>query len=112
VCVDRDRVGIEIEEPAATVDRSGEIAQVGERKPAADVIDTGDELDDAVTVGESEGAAVRAGFGEVFLDPGNGGGNEMCEYALDVERLPQRQSQVDAPGRRARALVAFAGALA
>ena len=96
VGVDGDRVGVEVEQPAAPVHGGGEVAQVGEREPAANVVDERHELDDPVTVGEAQDAAVRAGLGDVLLDAGNRGRDEVREHAFDVERLTQRQPQIDA----------------
>ena len=112
VRVDRYGVGVEIEQSAAAVHGRGEIAQVGERQPAPDVIDDGDELDDAVTVREAKRPAVRARLGRVFLDARHGGRDEVREDPFDVERFAKRQPQIDAPYRRVGTAVAAPRSLA
>ncbi len=96
-----DRVGVEVEQAAAAADGEGEVAQVGEGQPAADVVGGRGEGGDARTVRQVEGAAV--GAVAPLLDAGDGGGGEVPEDVVRGEGGAQRQPQRDrlrARGRR------------
>ena len=56
--IDGDRVGVEVEEPAETLDGRGQIAPVGERQLGANIRLTGLEHRDAVPVRQRERAVV------------------------------------------------------
>ncbi len=99
MCVDRDGIGVEVEQPAAAVDGRGQVAQIGECEPATDVVDARLELHDAVAVGEAERAPIGSRFRSVLLDARNRGGDEVCEHAFTVERLAQRQAEIDRSDR-------------
>ena len=56
--VDRDRVRVEVEHPAAAADRDREVALVGERELAGDVVRHRPQRDDTVAVRQPQRAAV------------------------------------------------------
>ena len=89
--VDGDRVGVQVEHPAAAADRDGQVAQVGEGEPAGDVVGLRGEGDDAVPVREAQGAPVRAVA--PLLHAGYGGRGEVAEEVVGVERGAERQPQ-------------------
>lgn len=105
--VDRLGVGVQVEHPAAPTDGDGEVAQVGQREPAADVVGLRGQGDDAGAVGQAQRATV--GAVTPLLDPGDGGRGEVPEEVVGVQRGPERQPQTDRPGDPGRGVPAAAG---
>ena len=97
--VDRDRIGVQIEHPAAPADGDGQVTQVGEGEAARDVVGFRGEGGDAMSVREAQGPAV--GTVAPFLHAGYGGGGEVAEEVVGVERGPEGEAEVQG-GRGAR----------
>ncbi|MDQ0948485.1 hypothetical protein QFZ24_002408 [Streptomyces phaeochromogenes] len=102
--VDRDRIGVQVEHAAAAADGDGQVAHVAEGEPAADVVGRRGERDDAVAVGQAQGAPVRAVA--PLLHAGYGGGGEVAEEVVGVERGPEGQAEAQHPWRAGRVGVA------
>ncbi len=98
--VDRDRVGVEVEQAAAAADGDGEVAGVAQGEPAGDVVGARGQRHDAVAVREPQRAPV--GAVPPFLHAGHGGRGEVAEEVVGVERGTERQAQ----GERARGVAA------
>ena len=74
------------------------------------MVDERYQLHDPVAVGESQCPAVGTRLGDVVLDAGHRRRDEMREHALDVERLAEREAQIDPTRDRRCAAIAPAGA--
>ena len=99
--VDGNRVGIEIEQASAPVDGNGKIAEVGQLQLTGHVVGSRPEGDDAVAVGQAQGAAVRTVT--PLLHPGHGGGGQVAEQVVGAQRLPEGQAQRQRTGRNGHA---------
>ena len=95
--VDRDRVGVEVEEPATARDRRREVTHVAQHGATVDVVGRRREFDDTGTVGQSKGAAI--GRPAHFFNARHRRRRQVTEEIVGTERLAKRQSQHDG-GRR------------
>ena len=75
-----------------------EVALVGQRDLARDVVGRRSERDDGVSVREADRPPV--GAGTPFLHSGNGGRCQVAEEVVRAERSPEGQPQEQGPGSR------------
>ena len=93
VLVDGDRVGIEVEQAPAALDRRSEVGDVGEAQRAAHVVAAVDEGHGPGAVGQVEDPAVSAV--DDVLHAGHGAVAEEREDGCRVERLAGSEAQRD-----------------
>lgn len=96
--VDGDRVGVQVEQAPAAGESDGQVAQVAEGEAAGDVVGVRGERDDAVAVGQAQGAAV--GAVPPFLDAGHGGRGEVAEEVVGGERGAEGEAEGEGLGWR------------
>src|SRR5205807_2381223 len=89
----RDRVGVEVQQRPAALQRRAEVAQVVEPEARADVAVLGRELGHAGPVRQAQAAAVGAA-GEL-LDAAHRTAGEEGDEGLTLQRRAVRQAQDD-----------------
>ncbi len=105
--VDRQRIGVEVEQAPAALDRDRGVAQVGELELAGDMVVVERQLHRAETVRQAQHPSVRPAVDA--LDTRDQAAAEELEQAVCVERLPHREAERDAAGGRAAAAAAHLG---
>ena len=94
--VDGNRVGVEIEQPAAAGDGHRQVPQVGQGEPAQHVLRCGGEGHDSAAVWEPQGAPV--GTVPPFLHPRHRCCGQVPEQVVGPQRCAERQPQGDRAG--------------
>ena len=89
------RIGVEVEQRAATTHGDAEIAQVLEAQSGFDVVGARRKRHDGVPVRQPQ-AAMQAAVAH-FLEPGHGARGEEVEQPCFIERLAAREPQHDEP---------------
>jgi hypothetical protein len=84
-----------IEETSASADGIGQVPQIGELQLTGDAVGGRPQPDDAVPVGQVEGAAV--GPVSPLLDPGHARGHQMAEQIVGAKRGPEGQAERQRP---------------
>ena len=90
--VDGLGVGVQVEQPAAPLDRRRQVAQVVETQPAPHALAGRAHLHDAGPVGQPQRPPVALAVG--LLDPGDRPGGQERHQPLAVEGPPYRQAQL------------------
>ena len=86
---DGDRVGVEVEERAASLYRATEVPQVLEPEHAPDVIAAVGEDYDTGAVRQTQRSPVSLPIERLYA--GNGASAEKAQHTVRVERCPERQ---------------------
>ena len=89
-------VGVEVEEPAATLDRGTKVPEILQLEHAVDVVAAVRERHG--TGAERQAQRSPVGLPVEVLDAGHGPRTEKTQHAVRIERLPERQPEWDPPG--------------